>query len=233
MRSLCIFLVMIVGLLKPALALEPVNQTQQDPQSLAKLAHDFLQQHAKTMSGEAEITVSPPNPQLRLASCITAQAFLPVGSKLWGRMNIGIRCQQGASWQVYLQAELKIKTSHVVSKQALPAGHQVQAEDLQLVTTELPQFSSGLLLKSEQILGKTLSMPIAAGAMFRQETLKAPTIISQGQSVKIVSKGDGFQISTEGLALNQASAGQLVRAKVASGQVVQGFAVEQGYIELR
>lgn len=233
MRTLIPLLLMGLTTISPGNAAETLVPSQQDHQSLITLAREFLTQHAQSMSAEAEIRVSPPNQQLRLPYCAAPQAFLPATTKLWGHMNVGIRCQQGATWQVYLQADLKIKSRYVVSKQALPAGRLLQAEDLQWVDGELPAFSSGVLLKSEQVIGKTLTMPIASGVLFRQDILKSPTLIAQGQSVKVVSKGQGFEISTEGIALNQASLGQLVRAKVGSGQVVQGYAAESGQIEIK
>lgn len=219
--------------LQPPVSAETESKSPaQDHVGLISSVTHFLEQHANSFPGEAIIKVNPPNPQLRLGYCQTMTPFLPPSSKLWGRMNVGIRCQKGANWQIYLQAELTIKSDYVLTKQALPAGHILTADDLQVVHAELPQFSSGILLKSEQIIGKTLNLPIAQGSPLKQENLKSVTLVSQGQSVKIVSKGPGFQISSEGISLNHAGAGQLVRVKVASGQVIQGFASDQGVIEL-
>ncbi len=209
------------------------NEAVQSHVELQKTAYSFLQQHATSLAGEALIKVSPPNPQLRLAECKSIYAFLPSSSKLWGRMNIGLRCKSGASWQVYLQAELTIKSDYVVSKFALPFGHTISPEDLQSIHAELPQYSPGILLKSEQLVGKILNAPIAAGVAIRQENVKAPVVVAQGQNVKIYSKGNGFQISSEGISLNQASEGQLVRVKVASGQVIQGYASVDGIVEIK
>jgi flagella basal body P-ring formation protein FlgA len=44
--------------------------------------------------------------------------------------------------------------------------------------------------------------------------------------------GRGFSISSEGRALNNASAGQVVQVRTASGQVVSGIARQDGLVDI-
>jgi flagella basal body P-ring formation protein FlgA len=56
--------------------------------------------------------------------------------------------------------------------------------------------------------------------------------VQQGQSVRVVSSGPGFRVSTEARALNNASEGQIAQARTASGQVVSGIAKAGGVVEV-
>ncbi len=57
-------------------------------------------------------------------------------------------------------------------------------------------------------------------------------IIKAGQSVQILAQGDGFNVTSEGKALNNAAIADNVRVRLASGQIISGKATEQGTIEL-
>lgn len=75
-----------------------------------------------------------------------------------------------------------------------------------------------------------LGSSITAGSLIRQDMLRKPMAIRQGQTVRIVSSGKGFSVSAEGQALANASEGQIVRAKTVSGTVVSGIARSGGEI---
>ena len=54
----------------------------------------------------------------------------------------------------------------------------------------------------------------------------------QGQSVKLVSQGPGFKVSSDGRAINNALEGQIAQVRSASGQVISGVARAGGIIEV-
>ncbi len=54
--------------------------------------------------------------------------------------------------------------------------------------------------------------------------LRSPLVVQQGQITRIVMNGPGFSVQSEGMALANASKGERVRIKTASGQVVSGIA---------
>jgi flagella basal body P-ring formation protein FlgA len=66
----------------------------------------------------------------------------------------------------------------------------------------------------------------------RSDQLIAPWVVQQGQSVKMQSSGPGFSVSSEGKALNNAAAGQLVQVRTNSGQTVSGIARPGGIVEV-
>jgi flagella basal body P-ring formation protein FlgA len=62
--------------------------------------------------------------------------------------------------------------------------------------------------------------------------LKQPSIVQQGQTVTLKTVGQGFQVSTEAKALNNAAVGQSIQVKVSSGEVITGIARSGGQVEV-
>lgn len=60
----------------------------------------------------------------------------------------------------------------------------------------------------------------------------APLVVQQGQTVKIMSRGSGFSVTSEGRAMNNAAEGQIAQARLANGQTVSGIARPGGIIEI-
>jgi flagella basal body P-ring formation protein FlgA len=56
--------------------------------------------------------------------------------------------------------------------------------------------------------------------------------VQMGQTIRLVSTGAGFQISTEGRAMNNAVVGQTVQARTLNGQLVSGIARAGGVLDV-
>jgi flagella basal body P-ring formation protein FlgA len=67
---------------------------------------------------------------------------------------------------------------------------------------------------------------LAASAPLRNALLRPPLVVQQGQSTRLVLNGPGFSVQSQGQALANASRGDRVRVKTASGQVVSGVALD-------
>jgi flagella basal body P-ring formation protein FlgA len=96
----------------------------------------------------------------------------------------------------------------------------------------LSTLPSNVLTDQSQVIGKTVKNGFSAGQPLRSDLLITPWAVQQGQNVKTVSNGPGFSVSSEGKALNNAIAGQLVQVKTNSGQTVSGIAQPGGIVEV-
>jgi flagella basal body P-ring formation protein FlgA len=67
----------------------------------------------------------------------------------------------------------------------------------------------------------------------RASSLRPPNAVSRGRPVQVFTQGEGFTVSGEGQALNDAAPGERVRVRLANGQIVQGIAREDGTVTLR
>ena len=67
----------------------------------------------------------------------------------------------------------------------------------------------------------------------RAESLRLPIAVQAGQTVKLVAEGGGFQVTSDGRALNQAAVGQVAQVRTANGNVVSGIAQSVGVVAIQ
>lgn len=206
---------------------------RQEPAEVKRVIEDFLRVQTRGLPGEASFTVGAVDPNNHLAPCPALEAFLPAGGRPWGRISVGVRCQTAGGWTIYVPAQVKVIGDYFVTARPLARGQAVAAGDLVRRRGDLAELPAGIVSEEAQAVGKTLNVSIQSGQVLRSDLLRAPLAVQQGQGVRVVSAGKGFQVATEGTALNNAAAGQVVRVRTASGQTVSGIARSDGTVEVR
>jgi flagella basal body P-ring formation protein FlgA len=184
-------------------------------------------------SGRISVEAGPLDARLRLPECSRYQAYLPNNldaGRLVGNASIGLRCLAPARWNIFVPVKIAIETDYLAAANALPAGHVLQEADLVVRVGNLGDLPAHVIVRPEQAVGKTLKTALASGQPLRQEWLSMPVVIRSGQNVLLVFRGAGFAATNEGRALNQASEGQIARARTASGAIVSGIAQADGTI---
>jgi flagella basal body P-ring formation protein FlgA len=193
---------------------------------------EFLETQTIGYPGSVSVHVGAIDPNLKLAQCPDIQVFMPTGSRAWGKTSVGVRCSAPSAWTIYVQATVNVIAQYLVAAAPLAQGQVVTAQDVMFENGDLAQLPAGVFTNQEQAIGRTVSISMTAGTVLRQEVLKASPVVQQGQIVTLVSKGRGFTVSAEGLAVAKANEGQVVQVKVASGQVVSGIARNGGQVEV-
>jgi flagella basal body P-ring formation protein FlgA len=192
------------------------------PAALQAHAEHFLKMQAAGLPGKLSVSVKPP--RSTPDACDALEAFQPPGSRRIGKTTVGVRCLAPSTWTVYLPAQIKLIGSYVATTQALPANHVLTLNDLMLREGDLGQLTSDVASDIEAIVGYRTVSGLAANAPLRSGLLRSPLVVQQGQTTRIVMNGPGFSVQSEGMALANASKGERVRIKTASGQVVSGIA---------
>ncbi|MDP2827247.1 MAG: flagellar basal body P-ring formation chaperone FlgA [Sulfuricellaceae bacterium] len=205
----------------------------QDLDTIRLGAHQFVKQQMAGQTGQVSIVTSPLDPRLNLAACFEIDYFVPAGSRLWGNTNIGARCSAPTLWTIYIPATVSIVADIVFSARPLSPGQTLTAADIQIKSDDITQYAAGVISAPAQAIGKTPALGIAAGYPLRLDMLRAPYVILQGQSVRIVAGGRGFQVNSEGKALNNATVGSLVSVRTQSGRVIKAIAKESGVAEVQ
>jgi flagella basal body P-ring formation protein FlgA len=90
----------------------------------------------------------------------------------------------------------------------------------------------GIVMDQSQAIGRTATISLAVGTPLRQDILRNAPAVQQGQTVRLVSGGAGFRVSTEGHALNSGGDGQMIQARTPSGHTVSGVARLGGIVEV-
>lgn len=195
-------------------------------------AAQFALQQTTAQPGSVTVTAGALEPRLRLPACPAMEFFVPAGARLWGNSNIGARCTAPSTWTLYVPVNIRISADIVFAARPLQTGQKLGEADILIKSDDITQFASGVITDPRQALGKTVTLGVAAGYPLRLDMLRAPNVIQQGQSVKIIALGRGFQVNAEGKALGNAAEGQIVAIRTPSGRVIKGTAREGGIVEV-
>jgi flagella basal body P-ring formation protein FlgA len=181
-----------------------------------------------------EIEVGQLDPRLRLAPCQRVEPYLPVGTRLWGKARIGLRCTQGTSlWNVFLPITVKVYGNAWVAAQTLAAGAVLTAADLVQAEVDWAADASATVNDPELAVGRTLLRRVTAGQGLRLADLRPRQWFAAGDMVKVVAVGRGFAISGSGQALGHGIEGQTVRVRTETGRVVSGAPAGDRQVEIR
>lgn len=217
-----------------ALSLAPAltSASEQETDAIRKTVESFVRLNTTDLPGRVSLSVGAVDPRLRLPACSHMEVFVPAGSRLWGNATVGVRCPAPTPWTIYVPVTIRVVAQVAVAARPLPAGQTLGETDILMQEGDLSQLPPGIILDRLQIAGKTLISGIASGQAFRSDMLRAPQAIQQGQTVKIVAKGNGFQVSSEGKALANAAIGQVISVRTQSGQIINGIARPNGVVEV-
>jgi flagella basal body P-ring formation protein FlgA len=205
---------------------------QQDPEAIRSAALAFLQQQSAGLPGKVDITVAPAFPR-GLADCTMLEPFMPSGARLWGRMTVGVRCAGERPWTIYLQARISLHATYYLAARAMAPGEVLTAADLVARDGDLTGLPQAIVTDPSQAVGSVTLTRVAGGMPLRRDMLKSASAVSIGQTVRVVAAGDGFAISAEGSAMNNASPGQQVRVKTANGQIISGVVKDGATVEIQ
>lgn len=220
--SLAFVLFSVLGL--TALAAEPAT-------AVRTTVERFVHAQFAGMAGRVAVRVQAPA-EVPPGACTRMEAFLPAGARLWGAVNVGVRCTGGAQWTLFVPVVVSIHAPVVVAARPLAQGKTLTADDLTLATREISALPAGVLTDPGQALGQVLNVGLLPGHAVRQDMLRPPLVVRQGQSVRLVVKTGGLEVSNEGKALANAAAGQSVQVRTPVGQVITGVARPDGSVEV-
>jgi flagella basal body P-ring formation protein FlgA len=204
----------------------------QDTNSMRMAAEEFLSTQTIGLSGKMNITIGKIDNRLKLPVCSNLSPFLLPGSKPWGKISLGLRCTAPTPWTIYVSAQIQVSADYYVTTTPLSQGQLIEITDIRKVNGDLASLPIGVVTNPTQVIGRSLISSLASGSILRLDALKATPAIQQGQSIRVVGAGPGFQVTTEGLALNNANEGQVAKAKTTSGQLVSGIARVGGIIDV-
>lgn len=233
-REAIVFVVVLMCMLSLSEAFANTQKRfiRQDLNALKQKVETFLNIQSAGYPGDVKVTAGSIDPNLKLAACLNPQAFLPPGSRAWGKTSVGIQCDAPVKWKIYVQAEVSIKAPYIVTAHPLSQGHKITEQDLTFAQGDLTRLPAGVFTDASQLVGQVVRSPMMAGTVLRQSMLKQALAVQQGQTVLLTTQGPGFVINAEGKAMKNASLGQVVPVKVRNGQIVSGIAKPNGKVEV-
>jgi flagella basal body P-ring formation protein FlgA len=204
---------------------------RQKPEAIRAVVEQFLTTQSAGLPGEVSIKVGGIDPRLNLPACPAPQAFQQPGARPWGKTTVGVRCSAPA-WALYVQAQVSVVADYVAAAVPLAQGQPLEPGQLVLMKADIAAMPNGIITDMAQAIGRSPTVSLAAGTALRTDTLRSPQVIKQGQSVRLVSRGANFSVTSEAKAINNASDGQVVQVRTQSGTVVSGMARNGGMVEI-
>lgn len=205
----------------------------QDLAELQRAAEAYARSQTVNLPGQVDITAAPLDPRTRLGRCENLQPFLAAGAKLWGTANVGLRCLKPETWTVYVPVTVKVTGDVVVTTGPVRRGQVLGADDVRLERADLTQLPADVITETQRAVGKSANAAFPAGFTLREDMLRAPLAVTAGQRVRILFQGEGFHVSSEGRALGNASVGEPVQVRAASGKLLSGVVQEAGVVLVR
>ena len=189
-----------------------------------KAVDELVRKQTAGLPGQVSFTLGAIDTRLNLSACPAPEAFIPPGVRLWGNASVGVRCTGSNPWTIYVPVSVKILTGVVVAAHALAQGRSIEPSDLVLQEADLGQLPGAVITEPSQAVGRIATVGVAPGQPLRQDLLRSPPVIQQGQSVTLRSQGAGFKVSAEGKAVTNAADGQIAQVRTPSGHTINGIA---------
>ena len=126
----------------------------------------------------------------------------------------------------------KSVAEYVAAAVPLAQNQTIEAAQLVVVKGDIAALPNGVVTDIAQAVGRTATMSLPSGAPLRLDLLRSKPVVQQGQTVKVVSTGQGFSVSAEAKAIGNAGAGQVVQVRTPAGAVLSGVARAGGLVEV-
>jgi flagella basal body P-ring formation protein FlgA len=203
-----------------------------DSSEIRRAVDEFLRTQIKGLPGTASYSIGTIDAERLAGACDGFDVSMGSGARPWGKTQVAVRCR-GGTWNLWVPVQIRVIAEYLVIARPINAGQKLADADVRAQVGELSDLPNGVLMDKEQAIGRAAIAALAAGRPLRADMLRQPTVVQQGQSVKIVGTGSGFQVTNEGRALTNAVVGQVTQVRLNSGQILSGVVRADGTIEIR
>lgn len=205
---------------------------QQAPAPVKKAVEHWLKIQTKGLPGQVSLEVGELDPGNQLTPCNAFDISRQPGAQPWGKTHVLVRCMEDAGWRIYIPVHIRVKMEYLISARPIAQGQPLSADDLGTLYGDISEMPANTLTDPALAIDRVATSSIQAGRPLRADMLKAQVAVRQGQTVRVVSRGAGFEVTNEGRALNNATEGQVAQVRLGSGQVVRGVARSDGVVDV-
>lgn len=191
-----------------------------------------LQQARASTPAGAELEAGRLDTRLQLAACpapLAARTASDSGSAL----SVEVRCD-ALGWKLFVPVSVRVQVPVLIANRMLARGETPSAADLRVETRERGTLGPAWIGDVEQLQGRVLVRPLAAGSLLVPGAFAAAKVVQRGQAVTLISHSGSFQVRAQGKALADAAAGDRVRVEnLSSRRIVEGEVLADGSVAVR
>lgn len=149
-----------------------------------------------------------------------------------GRVSYTLSCDSPQRWQSRATARVALWLELVVASRTLERDEILDATMLTTQSVDIATLRHGLEFDSSALLGMTVKRRIDAGSPVSRHLLQAAWLVQKGARVTLQFSGDGFAVSTKGLALSNGQLGEKISVQnLSSGKVIDAVVVGEDLVE--
>lgn len=202
----------------------------QDTRQLEQMANRFLLTQQGKDGYAYQLRVPARKPQMPRCDQPLQLAW-PVGDARPQR-NLLVSCP-ALGWSLSLPVDATELQQVLVTTRLIRAGEVLQAGDVRFAAiSNRAQLRQGLTDES-LVIGQMVRSTMPAGVMLSIAQLRSPYLVRMNQPVRVLVRGDGFAVSSDGVALGNAGAGERVNIRVANGKVVSALVEPDGAVSIQ
>lgn len=188
---------------------------------------------SESMPLRMEVVLGELDRRLQLAPCARVEPYIPVGTQLWGKTRLGLRCLEGVSrWNVFLPITIRAYGSAWVLKNHVMPGTVLTEDDAMEAEVDWAEERTPIMANPSQWVGQIAARTLPAGQALRSGMTRAAQVFQSGSQVRVVAQGAGFQITSAGQAMSAGVIGQSARVKMDNGRVLSGVVVDNRTVRL-
>jgi len=176
--------------------------TSESTQSSKQLIRNFVLQNTPHAADESiEINITQLDQNFKLPTCSTPikPSFTKPNAPAQSTA-IQLSCESIPSWNVYVPVNIKVLIDVLTTERTISSGDTITDSDITLGKHDKNRLSDGYFKDKSAILGLTAARSIQAGMPITKKYLRASKIIKKNESVNLIVKHGGIQISVLGIA---------------------------------
>lgn len=219
-------LLILLAIPSLAFASPPIFESHQ---SIKQYASDFIDSKLNKTAGKFTIQIQDIDQRLKLKKCNNDIIIKLVSEPIKpGRNTLSVSCTPDSTWRIFMTAHVKLFTFVLISKRPLSKGHLIQKNDVLLKKINVTNLRSAYLTRPDTAINKVLKRRINEGSVISVNNLSEPILIKRGDSVTILAKTNGFEISMKGTALVNGGQGDKIKVRnTRTKKVIQATIVDK------
>lgn len=217
----------------------PLVQAITSPKSIEKAVQKHVSQlvyqhkQASNTKQRIEFSVTPIDPNLRMASCGLPLQLSKNESRMIGRVSIKVRCEGPQPWQIYVPVTIKAYQKVVTAAAPLARDQRIDASLVTLREQEISQLRQGFFSRIEEVEGKSLKRPVRTNGVIQPSMIIEPLVINRGDEVMIQAQSGALTVKSPGIAVSKGRIGQQIQVKnKASNRIVTARVINSKLVQV-
>jgi flagella basal body P-ring formation protein FlgA len=148
-------------------------------------------------------------------------------------VRVGIDLDGETLRKMSITADVRIHMPVLVAAYNLKRGEQIESTFFEITKSDVTKLRGVYYTDQNELKDLRMVRSLSAGDVLTDQHIERIPIIKRGEFIRILARGDLFEVTTEGTAMQDGGKGDLIRVKnVDSGKVIRGHVIDSGLIEV-